>query len=526
MPTTKTSAQASVFSTALCAHPAGFAYHLSRGRWIPAPHLQLISFHLARAAAGRGRRILIATPPRHGKSLLTSVWTPAWFLSLWPYRRVMLCSYEAGVATDWGRQVRNLLDEHAETLGVTLAKDSKAAGRWNTAQGGGMTCAGVGGPITGRGADLLLIDDPVKNSEQANSVVDRNKKDVWWRETARTRLEPHASVVMIQTRWHEDDLMGRRLRAMRLGEEAWNEIRLPAVAEEDDPLGRAPGEALWPDRYPLEALEELRTDVGPYGWAALYQQRPQPIEGGIFRAEWFAKRYAIDPEGLLHVPGTRDAMPATACLRFATIDPAIKERDLVEEDAFTAICVWGVAPGGELLLLDVVRRRMSSPDTVAEMQRLYRLWRPTAYWVESVAYQTALIQWARKHGLPCRELEADRDKATRAQGAAPSCAAGRVLLPVNARWLPDFLHELLAAPTGTYWDQIDAFSYGVRVYDDNALASWPLWGAEGAMDKARPAPARPRYEEDYNRDDEREDRPRRPLDDLGGDPTRWRRQPW
>ena len=486
---------------------------------------------MARAAAGHGhKRVLIATPPRHGKSLLTSVWTPAWFLAMWPHKRVILCSYESQIATAWGRQVRNLLDEHQDVLGVTLAKDSKAAGRWNTAQGGGMLCAGVGGPITGMGADLFLVDDPVKNSQQANSIVDRNTKDDWWRETARTRLEPNASVVMIQTRWHEDDLMGRRLAARDRGEEAWFEIKLPALATENDPLGRAVGEPLWPERYDLEALAELKRDVGSRGWGSLFQQSPLPAEGGIFKAPWFHQRYAF-VDGMLHLPGARSAIPWTAIPRFATIDPALKEKEIVEEDAFSVICVWGVSPAGQLLLLDVTRKRMSSPDLVAEMLRIHRQWEPTALWVEKQSIGTAVLQWARKAGLRCRELDADRDKATRAMGAAPSCEAGRVLLPYEAHWLGDFLHELLAAPTGTFWDQVDAFSYGVQVYDQHNLEGWPLWGKDAGAGKqsADPDVSGSYLEDREGLDDDEDDDEKLAKDDwLDGLASKrnWRGRPW
>lgn len=499
---------------------------------------------MARAVAGRGtKRLLIAMPPRHGKSELTSVWTPAWFLANWPHKRVILASYADGVAQDWGRRVRNLLEDHADVLGVRLAKDSKAAGRWNTRQGGGMLCAGVGGMITGKGADLFLVDDPVKNPEQANSVVDRAKKEEWWRLAARTRLEPGATVAMIQTRWHEADLMGNRLKAMAAGTEQWTEIRLPAIALENDPLGRKPGAPLWPERYDLDALASLRTDVGPYGWQSLFQQDPQPLEGGIFKAHWFKSRYTITQDGLCHIPGT-SAFPWSAMPVFCTLDPALKEKELVLHDAYTAICVWGVAPSGQLLLLHVLRDRMGSPDMVAAMLRLNRFWKPTAFWVEKAAIGTGVIQWARKAGIRCRELEADKDKATRALAAAPSCDAGRVLLPHDAEWMPEFMKELLAAPTGTFWDQVDAFAYGVRVYDENALSSWPLWGGDrdpkppsmgyadavgaypeggdGHQEKRRST----RREDDIVPDDEEDDRKARGfLDDLARGRT-WRKGDW
>lgn len=475
---------------------------------------------MARALGRVGpRRILISMPPRHGKSLLTSVYTPAWFLATWPHRRVILCSYEATIAQAWGRQVRNLLDENSAELGVELAAGSRSASRWQTAQGGGMLCAGVGGPITGQGADLMLIDDPVKNRQQANSVLDRNTKDDWYREVVRTRLEPGATVVIIQTRWHEDDLMGRRLMAMERGDEEWLHLNLPAIAETDDELGRKEGDALWSERYDAAELAQIRKEVGEYGWYALFQQRPQPAEGGIFKEGWFRQRYDTDRNGSLVLGGLPYTLPWSSFPRFVTIDPAIKERDLVETDAFSVICVWGVLQTGQLALLEVIRKRMSSPAMVREMQAVDRRWKPTAFWVEKPAIGTALIQWARENGLRCRELEADRDKATRAMGAAPSCEAGKVLLPVNAPWLGDFMHELLAAPTGVFWDQVDAFSYGVLVFDQHALESWPAWDG---TDKT------PHRDSDLPQDtytDDPEDDDRDDWDGLAGGGS-WRKIPW
>lgn len=526
-----TSGEASAFSSALLSNPAGLAYHLSRGRWIPARHLRLISFHLARAIRGRDKRLIIATPPRHGKSLLTSVWTPVWALTMWPHYRVILTSYEATVATEWGRQVRNILDDHQDQLSVTLSKDSKAANRWNTSAGGGMTCAGVGGPIAGRGANLFLIDDPVKNAEEAHSANNREKKDQWFRWVAANRLEPDAAIVIIQTRWHEDDLAGRRLKATAKGDENWKYIRLPAIAEADDPLGRDVGEPLWPERYDVEALAEQRRFAGPYGFAALFQQSPQPAEGGIFREEWFKRRFNMAGGGLFDIPGSRSYVREQDLLRFVTVDPAIKDEDVTIQDAYTAILVFGIAPSGDLLLLDVVRDHLNSPDTVHEMKRLQAKWKPTAFWIEKVAYQSALIQWARKAGLPCRELDADKRKETRALGAAPSCEAKKVVLPHDAIWLQDFMSELLAAPTGTHWDQVDAFAYGVQIFDQHHQISWPpghveldAQGNPVGQKKERGAWLDPG--DDYDADLKEERQRLGGPDETGFDRSRWRRQAW
>src|SRR5690348_3861723 len=232
--------------------PAGLAWVASDGRWQYAPHLRLLSDALWRVAAGHIRRLMVFMPPRHGKSELVSHYFPAWYLGTRPNRRVILTSYEADFAATWGRKVRDVLAEFGPTLyGVRVRDDSSAANRWDLAEHtGGMVTAGVGGPITGRGADVLIIDDPVKNADDALSATMRERVWEWWRSTAYTRLEPSGAAVLVMTRWHEDDLAGRLLGEMEQGGEHWEVLRLPAIAEEeDDALGRHPGEALWPQRF-------------------------------------------------------------------------------------------------------------------------------------------------------------------------------------------------------------------------------------------------------------------------------------
>ena len=182
---------------------------------------------------------------------------PAWYLGVWPDRRVMLAAYEATFARSWGRKARQVFVEAAcPVFGRGLSGDNSAADDWSTTAGGGMTTAGVGGPMTGRGANLLIIDDPVKNAEEALSQTTRNNHWDWWQSTASTRLEPGGVVIGIMTRWHEDDIFGRLLK----GGGQIRRLTLPALAEHGDPLGRQPGEALWPERYPAAKLEQMRAE--------------------------------------------------------------------------------------------------------------------------------------------------------------------------------------------------------------------------------------------------------------------------
>ncbi len=251
--------------------------------------------------------LIVEAPPRHGKSELISKWLPAWYLGRYPDRHVLLTSYEAQFAASWGRKARELMRDHGPLWwNVTVGAKRHAACDWTTAgaslpantlgpsghspiqmceaigDAGGMATAGVGGPLTGRGAHLLIIDDYMKNADHAMSQLRRDAQWDWWQSTTLTRLEPGGVVVIMATRWHHDDLIGRLLKQSHDDELPVARLHLPALAEADDPLGRKPGEPLWPERWPLEDLERTRKRIDRYWWLSLYQQRP----GRHARAEW------------------------------------------------------------------------------------------------------------------------------------------------------------------------------------------------------------------------------------------------
>jgi hypothetical protein len=250
------------------------ARRLTDDRFLAPPHIRLLSQKLVDVATGRCPRLLVQMPPRHGKSTTGSWWFPVWFFDRFPHERLILASYGADLAADWGRRVRNTLVEHAGSLSVRMADDSSAADRWDTTEGGGMITSGVGGSMTGRGAKVLLVDDPVKNADEANSGRQRDRVWKWWQSVALTRLEPNGAAVVMQTRWHEDDLTGRIIADEG---ERWETIRLPAIAESADRLGRSVGQALWPERYDAKALQSTRQSVGDYVWDSLYQQKPPSL---------------------------------------------------------------------------------------------------------------------------------------------------------------------------------------------------------------------------------------------------------
>lgn len=430
---------------------------------------------------------IVQMPPRHGKSMTTSRYTPAWFLGLHPRKRVILASYEAGIAAEFGRQARDLLEDVGEPMfGVRVRQDTRSVSNWQVSGGGGMQAAGIRGAITGKGADLLVIDDPVKNAEEALSPVLRERNWEWWQTTARTRLHPGAFVLVVLTRWHEDDLAGRLLKAAREDPDAdqWHELVLPAIAEADDPLGREPGEALWAARYDAEYLERTRRSAGAYWFGALYQQRPAPGDGGIFDrrdvrryevVEWRPLDAAVEPGSASFAAGGR--VPSVVRLRgedgelsepvgldhqrvFQTVDLAAGEKQTSD---FTVILTIAATVSGDLLVLDVERRRIAGPDQPELIAQVYGAWQPESIHVEQIGYQTALIQALTRTGLPVLALRPDKDKVSRAASAAARYRTHHVFHPTSAPWLQDFETELLAFPVGQHDDQVDALAYAAKV---------------------------------------------------------------
>lgn len=264
---------------------------------------------LEQIESGEIKRLMIFVPPRHGKSEIASIQFPAWYLGRNPNRSIITSSYSIDLAWEFGRRSRNLIGSDVYGLifpSVSLAADSKSAGRWNVGKRGSYVATGVGGAITGRGANVFLIDDPVKNREEADSEVMREKVWNWYTSTARTRLTPNGAIVLIMTRWHDDDLAGRILASE--GGQDWTVINLPAIAEEDEEF-RKLGEPLWADMYTMESLMETKRDIGSYDWSALYQQNPVDVESQVFKEEWFRERDWEEVRKL----NTRN---------FLTIDPA------------------------------------------------------------------------------------------------------------------------------------------------------------------------------------------------------------
>jgi predicted phage terminase large subunit-like protein len=376
---------------------------------------------------------------------------PAWFLLVWPWKRVILCSYQHDFAAQWGGKVRDLVAAWGPTFGTTVRPTSKAADRWETAHGGGMQTAGIDGPVLGKGADLLILDDVCKNAEEALSPVWRAKAWDWLTSTAYTRLEPGASVVNIQQRWHTEDVAGQQVTKEL---DRWSILRLPALAEENDPLGRSPGEALWPERYSRVELERMRS-LAPMWFAAQYQQRPLDLEGGFFR-------------GLerIRVVG---AAPTSEQFR-----QRVRFWDLAATDAmagadpdYTCGVLMGRHTDGTFWVLDVVRVRVGPKGVRWAIRQAAELDGPSvAIRIEreggaagKIAADAIVTQ--ELAGWPAAAVRPEGSKAERAEPWGSQIEAGNVCL-VRAAWNAAFLDEHRAFPTGDHDDQVDAASGAFR----------------------------------------------------------------
>jgi len=290
-----------------------FMRYDSRLEWKKAKHLEVLADKLTKAANGDIKKLMVFMPPRHGKSELVSKKFPAWYLGNNPNKEIIISSYSADLAYDFSRIARNTLDENSKIFGVQLASDNAAVKNWGISNyRGGLTAAGVGGPITGRGANIAIIDDPVKNWEEAKSPTMREKIWNWYQSVLRTRLAPGGSIVLVMTRWHEDDLAGRLLKQER---DKWEVVEFPAFATKKDLLGREEGDPLWPDRYPHKELIDIKESLFSRMWDSLYQQKPRTdVEGALWNYDIIRRTdnppdlkrivVAIDPQGKSNSKGS------------------------------------------------------------------------------------------------------------------------------------------------------------------------------------------------------------------------------
>jgi phage terminase large subunit-like protein len=313
----------------------------------------------------------------------------------------------------------------------------------------------VGGPITGKGAHLMIIDDPIKNAEDAMSEVMRRKQWDWWLSTARTRMEPGGVVIVLMTRWHDDDLGGRLMKAAKDGGDPVREIRLPALAGADDPLGRKPGEALWPERYAAGYLENTRTALGAYWFSAMYQGTPTPDEGGVFNRQYFRYFELRGGQVILDTLTGPVEYPASACQKISYVDLAESTKKTADYTVLTE--VW-VTPGRDLLVMNVTRDRIPG----SEQPQFFIDHYVGRLKIEAIGYQSALAKGLIRKGYPVEPVYPDKDKVTRAAAAGVLYRGGKVFHRRGAEWLTEFEAEMLAFPAGEHDDQVDTIAYAAR----------------------------------------------------------------
>jgi predicted phage terminase large subunit-like protein len=442
--------------------PGTFAQLTSQGKWQPARHLvyldRAILDAIDQAAAGQLDGLVVSMPPQHGKSELCSKYLPAWYLGIYPDRRVILTSYEADFASTWGRKARDVLERHGGIFGVRVSKRSGAVHRWDLdGHDGGMTTAGVGGPITGRGAHLLIIDDPIKNDEEARSATCRQKQWDWWQSVASTRLRPGGLVVVIQTRWHRDDLTGRILLHAIENGQRWRQIKFPAIAEDKDELGRQPGEALWPEMYPAEKLEMVKASRTNYYWAAMYQQNPQAEAS----AEW--------PDSFFGPSIWFTEWPHGPACKAVALDPS-KGKDAKFGD-YSAFVLVAVDQAGTMYVdadLDI-RDTSIIVDTALEIQGRFR---PDWFGLETNQFQELLATIIltecknRQVMIPIYTMENTVKKEVRIRRLTPYLARGNIRFKGGSKGARLLVEQLRDFPNGDHDDGPDALEMAIRLIVD------------------------------------------------------------
>jgi predicted phage terminase large subunit-like protein len=408
-------------------------------------HHKVMAKKFEEIASGKIRRLIINMPPRHTKSEFASYLLPAWFLGKYPNKKIIQCSNTAELAVGFGRKVRNLVGSDVYSTvfpNVALQSDSKAAGRWATNHGGDYFAIGVGGTVTGKGADLLIIDDP--HSEQEAAIASTNpeiydKVYEWYSSGPRQRLQPGGSIVVVMTRWAKRDLTGRIVQSWidKDGEE-WEIIDFPAILPSGNPL--------WPEFWSLKELEALRLELPLSKWNAQYQQQPTSEEGAIVKREWWKVWEKENPP------------PCEFIIQ--SWDTAFTKN---ERSDYSACTTWGVFNMNEdssdthIILLDAVKERLEFPELKQRAMEMYNEWQPDACIVEAKASGAPLVFELRKMGIPVQEFTPTRgnDKITRVNSVSDLFASGKVWAP-RKRWAEEVIEEMAAFPNSDHDDLVDS----------------------------------------------------------------------
>ena len=416
-------------------------------------HHRILADMLMGIEQGDKDRICVNIPPRHGKSQLVSIMFPAWYLGRNPGKKVMMVSHTTDLAVDFGRKVRNLIatDEYKAIFPtVSLAVDSKSAGRWNTSVGGEYYACGIGSSIAGRGADLLLIDDPHSEQDVINGNFDVFAKAYdWFTYGARTRLMPGGSVAIVQTRWHMDDLTGRVVVDMSQNDKAdqYEIVEFPAILEVPRKKGSGYTEKpLWPEFFDLNALHRTKASMPTFQWNAQYQQEPTAEEASIVKREWWQS--------------WGDEAPPLCEYIIMSLDAAAESHNRAD---FTALTTWGVflnehTGAHNIILLNSIKKRLEFPELKELAMEEYSSWDPDAFIVEKKSSGTALYQEMRRMGLPVQEYTPHRgsgDKLARLNSVSDIVSSGLVWVPTT-RWAEEVIEEIAGFPFMSHDDLVDS----------------------------------------------------------------------
>lgn len=446
------------------------------------PHLEYLSARITRAVKdverGQDRRLVVSMPPRSGKTHLTSFYTPLWMLRRHPEWEIMTASYDPALTRRWASNIRSVIEEKPG-LGIALQKDGGAGGQWSTVEGGGMYSSSVRGSMTGLGARVMIIDDPVKDRKEVQSEVMRNALWDWWLSVALTRLQPPSLVIVVATRWHEDDFMGRLLSADYEGDpEEWESVRIPALADDVDPLGRTEGQPLYSPLVEQETEESatqrwegVRRAVGEYTWAGLYQQRPSPAKGSIFDVEWW-KYWTTDPT-LAKEDGSVVYLDPDTLTQGTWVDSW--DCNFGNTSGTSSSYVVGqrwVRHRADRFLIAQQRGRWSFVETLARMKAwatpppVHEL-NPYGHHVhtrliEKKANGAAIIDTLRRDISGMVPVNPTTSKESRARAITPEVMSGNVFLPHPSEsqnsWVRELLSEARNFPNGTNDDQVDALT--------------------------------------------------------------------
>ena len=430
--------------------------------FIEGSHHKRMAKAFERVARGECKRLIINMPPRHTKSEFASYLLPAWFLGNFPEKKVIQTSHTAELAVGFGRKVRNLVDQDVYTEifpGVGLQADSKAAGRWNTNKGGDYFAIGVGGAVTGKGADILIIDDPHSEQEAAMAASNPEVYDKvyeWYTSGPRQRLQPGGSIVIVMTRWAQRDLTGQVIKsAMQRSGEEWEVIEFPAILPSGNPL--------WPQFWSKTELEALREELPNAKWQAQYQQNPVGNESAIIKRDWWKWWEKDDP-------------PVCEFI-LQSWDTAFEKTQRADYSAGTT---WGIFSCEEdnfapnIILLNTYKKRVEFPELKRDVLREYNEYEPDSLIVEKKASGAPLIYDLRAMGIPVQEFTPGKgqDKIARLNSVSDIIASGKVWVP-QTRWAEELVDEVAAFPSGEHDDLVDATTLALMRFRQGGFLRLP-----------------------------------------------------